>query len=76
MFVKIYTKFFLSSGGYNFKINCLKDSETQNVSSYLAEQFGVISIPTRVLLLAIGLILRRNRFYVTIIAREKIQIKV
>ena len=42
MFIKIYTDFFLSSGGYNFKINCLK--ETQNKSSYLADQFDVIPI--------------------------------
>ena len=34
--------FFLSSGGYNFKINCLK--EIRNKSSYLADQFDVIPI--------------------------------
>ena len=42
MSIKIYTDFFLSSGGYNFKINCLE--ETQNKSSYLADQFDVIPI--------------------------------
>ena len=52
MSVKIYTNFFLSSRGYNFKINYLRDKMRHNVSSHLAKQFGVIPIATRALLLA------------------------
>ena len=53
MSVKIYINFFLCSGDYSFKyINQKWDikNETWNVSSYLAEQFGVIPIATRVFL--------------------------
>ena len=50
MSLKMYTIFFLASGGYNFKIDPLKDKMRHGVSSYLAEQFGVIPIATLVLL--------------------------
>ena len=51
MSVKIYT-IFLSSGGYNFKINYLKGKLRHGMSLYLAKQFGIIPIATRILLLA------------------------
>ena len=58
MSVKVYTNFFLSPGGYNLKISYLKDKMRHNVSSYLAEQYGVILIATRVLLCH-----RRSKYY-------------
>ena len=63
MSVKIYTNFLLSSGVYNFKTNSLKNkNKTWNVSSYLAEQFGIIPIATRALFLAQGVkMLRKSR---------------
>ena len=53
MFIKICTNFFLFSGGYKFEIYYLKEkNETLNVDSLLAEQFQVIPVAARVLLLA------------------------
>ena len=49
---KIYTNFFLSLGGYNFKINNLTYKTRYGMYFIFAEQFNVIPIVTRVLLLA------------------------
>ena len=54
MSIKIYTNFFLSLGGYNFKINNLKYKSRCEMYFILAEQFNVIPMVTRVLLLAQG----------------------
>ena len=53
MSVRICTNFLLSSEVYNFKTNSLKNkNKTWNVSSYLAEQFSIVPIATRVSFLA------------------------
>ena len=54
MSVKIFVNFFLSSGGYNLKINYLKDKMRHRMCVHiLLKKIGVIPIAKQVLLLAL-----------------------